>query len=163
MRNILKKLFAPASASLSSKVLGDLPEWNLDDLFPGIDSDFLKNLLERTDAQAKLLNTKYSGKIGNISASDLAKVIVEYEEIDESLARIMSYASLVYAADMSDQESGRFYQSMQEQVTDIATQLLFLTLEINKIDDPTMKRNLADNALAKFEPVSYTHLRAHET
>ncbi|MBC93057.1 MAG: oligoendopeptidase F [Rhodospirillaceae bacterium] len=152
MRNILKKLFAPASASLSSKVLGDLPEWNLDDLFPGIDSDFLKNLLERTDAQAKLLNTKYSGKIGNISASDLAKVIVEYEEIDESLARIMSYASLVYAADMSDQESGRFYQSMQEQVTDIATQLLFLTLEINKIDDPTMKRNLADNALAKFEP-----------
>ncbi len=152
MRKILKKLFAPASASLSSKVLGDLPEWNLDDLFPGIDSDFLKNLLERTDAQAKLLNTKYSGKIGNISASDLAKVIVEYEEIDESLARIMSYASLVYAADMSDQESGRFYQSMQEQVTDIATQLLFLTLEINKIDDPTMKRNLADNALAKFEP-----------
>lgn len=152
MRNILKKLFAPASASLSSKVLGDLPEWNLDDLFPGIDSDFLKNLLEHTDAQAKLLNTKYSGKIGNISASDLAKVIVEYEEIDESLARIMSYASLVYAADMSDQESGRFYQSMQEQVTDIATQLLFLTLEINKIDDPTMKRNLADNALAKFEP-----------
>ncbi|MFL2655073.1 MAG: M3 family oligoendopeptidase [Alphaproteobacteria bacterium] len=148
----MKKLFAPASASLSSKVLGDLPEWNLDDLFPGIDSDFLKNLLERTDAQAKLLNTKYSGKIGNISASDLAKVIVEYEEIDESLARIMSYASLVYAADMSDQESGRFYQSMQEQVTDIATQLLFLTLEINKIDDPTMKRNLADNALAKFEP-----------
>ena len=152
MRKILKKLFAPASASLSSKVLGDLPEWNLDDLFPGIDSDFLKNLLERTDAQAKLLSTKYSGKIGNISASDLAKVIVEYEEIDESLARIMSYASLVYAADMSDQESGRFYQSMQEQVTDIATQLLFLTLEINKIDDPTMKRNLADNALAKFEP-----------
>lgn len=152
MRNILKKLFAPASASLSSKVLGDLPEWNLDDLFPGIDSDFLKNLLEHTDAQAKLLNTKYSGKIGNISASDLAKVIVEYEEIDESLARIMSYASLVYAADMSDQESGRFYQSMQERVTDIATQLLFLTLEINKIDDPTMKRNLADNALAKFEP-----------
>ena len=67
MRNILKKLFAPASASLSSKVLGDLPEWNLDDLFPGIDSDFLKNLLERTDSQAKLLNTKYSGKIGNIS------------------------------------------------------------------------------------------------
>ena len=152
MRKILKKLFAPASASLSSKVLGDLPEWNLDDLFPGIDSDFLKNLLEHTDAQAKLLSTKYSGKIGNISASDLAKVIVEYEEIDESLARIMSYASLVYAADMSDQESGRFYQSMQEQVTDIATQLLFLTLEINKIDDPTMKRNLADNALAKFEP-----------
>jgi len=152
VRKILKKLFAPASASLSSKVLGDLPEWNLDDLFPGIDSDFLKNLLERTDAQAKLLNTKYSGKIGNISASDLAKVIVEYEEIDESLVRIMSYASLVYAADMSDQESGRFYQSMQEQVTDIATQLLFLTLEINKIDDPTMKRNLADNALAKFEP-----------
>tara|TARA_Y100000814_G_scaffold288708_1_gene260568 strand:- start:960 stop:2801 length:1842 start_codon:yes stop_codon:yes gene_type:complete len=152
VRKILKKLFAPASASLSSKVLGDLPEWNLDDLFPGIDSDFLKNLLEHTDAQAKLLNTKYSGKIGNISASDLAKVIVEYEEIDESLARIMSYASLVYAADMSDQESGRFYQSMQEQVTDIATQLLFLTLEINKIDDPTMKRNLADNALAKFEP-----------
>ena len=152
MRKILKKLFAPASASLSSKVLGDLPEWNLDDLFPGIDSDFLKNLLEHTDAQAKLLNTKYSGKIGNISASDLAKVIVEYEKIDESLARIMSYASLVYAADMSDQKSGRFYQSMQEQVTDIATQLLFLTLEINKIDDPTMKRNLADNALAKYEP-----------
>ena len=152
MRKILKKLLAPASASLSSKVLGNLPVWNLDDLIPGKDSDFLKSLIKHTNTQAKFLNNKYSGKIGDISASDLAKAIVKYEEIDESLARIMSYASLIYAADMSDQESGRFYQSMQEKVTDIATQLLFFTLEINKIDDPTMKKKLANNDLAKYEP-----------
>ena len=152
MRKILKRLLAPASATLSSKVLGNLPEWNLDDLFPGKDSDCLVGLIEQTNTQAKVLNKKYSGKIEKISASDLAKAIVEYEEIDENLARIMSYASLIYAADMSDPESGRFYQSMQEKVTDIATQLLFFTLEINKIDDLTMKKNIANNDLAKYGP-----------
>ena len=63
----------------------------------------------------------------------------EYEIIDEIMGRIMSYAQLVYAEDVSDPEAGRFYQSMQERVNDISADVLFFSLELNEIEDHLTK------------------------
>ena len=148
----LKQLLAPASATLSAKALGDLPEWNLDDLFPGRDSDELTAATEQARARSQALEVAHKGKLSKLSASALAAAIGEYEAIDEILGRMMSFASLLYAADMTEPESGRFYQTMQETVTGISTHLLFFSLEINKIGEADMAVKLADPALAKYEP-----------
>ena len=60
--------------------------------------------------------------------------------MQEVLGRIMSYAQLVHAGNMTDPEIGRFYQTMQERVTDISTELLFFTLEMNRLDDADHRR-----------------------
>src|SRR3546814_11189566 len=82
----------------------------------------------------------------------LARAIRDYEKIDEALGRIMSYASLLYAADMTDAERARFYQSMQETATDISAHLLFFTLEINRIPDRALDEQLAAPELAHYRP-----------
>ncbi|NNE83866.1 MAG: M3 family oligoendopeptidase [Alphaproteobacteria bacterium] len=143
---------APARATVSAKALGDLPEWNLDDLFPGRDSAELAAATEKARKQAQALEASYKDKLAGLKGAVLAKAIGEYEEIDETLGRMMSFASLLYAADMTEPESGRFYQTMQETVTEISTHLLFFGLELNKIDDAVLAEKLADPALAKYEP-----------
>jgi oligoendopeptidase F len=148
----LKQLLAPATATVSAKALGDLPEWNLDDLFPGRDSAELAAATEKASKQARAFEASYKDKLADLTGAALAKAIGEYEEIDEILGRMMSFASLLYAADMTEPESGRFYQTMQETVTEISTHLLFFGLEINKIDDSVLAEKLTDLALAKYEP-----------
>ena len=64
----------------------------------------------------------------------------------------MSYAQLVHAGDVMDNAIGRFYQSTQERVTDISAITLFFGLELNRIDDAVMARQLADPALAHYAP-----------
>jgi len=53
---------------------------------------------------------------------------------------------------MSDPEIGRFFQSMQERVNAISTELLFFALEINRIDEADLEAKLAAPELAHFRP-----------
>ena len=69
----------------------------------------------------------------------------------------MSYASLVHAGNVADPEIGRFYQTMQERVNAISTELLFFTLELNRIDDDALAAKEADPALAHYRPVAARH------
>src|SRR5689334_16378342 len=132
--------------------LGPLPEWDLTDLYPGMDSPQLAADLETATAEATALAERYRGKLASLDGAGLAAAIGAYEKLDERLSRIMSYAQLVHAGNVMDNAIGRFYQSTQERVTDISAITLFFTLELNRIDDATMARQLADPALAHYAP-----------
>ena len=69
-----------------------------------------------------------------------------------SWERVGSYAQLVYAGNMSDPENGRFYQTIQERITDISAETIFFTLEINRIDDKALEKKLKTPALARYRP-----------
>ena len=148
----MKQYLAPATTAASAKALDNLPEWNLDDLFPGRECSELDAATDQARTRAKAFETAYKGKLSEMAPPALAAAIGEYEEIDEILGRMMSFASLLYSADMSEPESGRFYQTMQETVTEISTHLIFFALEINKLDEDALTSMLADPALAKYEP-----------
>ena len=143
---------APDTAAAPAPDLGAMPTWRLEDLYPAPDADALKADLEDADRRAKALHDRHAGKIAELSGAALGTLIAEYEMVDEIVSRVMSYAQLVYASDMSDSANGRFYQSMQERVTAITTQLLFVTLEINRIDDASLAEKQADPALARYAP-----------
>jgi oligoendopeptidase F len=131
--------------------LGDMPEWNLADLYPGPDSPAIQDDLARGAADADSFAADYKGKVSQLSADELAGAIGRYEALSELQGRIMSYAGLLHAGDMLDEEIGRFYQSMQEQVTSVASMVLFFTLELNLIDEDVLARHLAASAdLARY-------------
>ena len=141
-----------AASRTNDTDLGSLPEWDLRDLYPGPDSPELKAALAGAHGDAKAFEQRHKGRLASLDGPVLADAIAAYERIDEVLARVMSYASLLHAGDMTSPEIGRFYQAMQEQVTAISTQLLFFTLEINRIDDAVLDTKLATPALARFGP-----------
>ena len=132
--------------------LGNLPEWDLSDLYPGTESAELAGDLDRAEADSKAFHTAYAGKIGGLDGAALGAAIAEYERIQEKLGRVMSYAYLVYAGNMTDPAVAKFFQTMQERVNGITSHLLFLTLELNRIDDDALAEKLTEPALAHYEP-----------
>jgi oligoendopeptidase F len=129
-----------------------LPNWDLADLYAGMDSPQLTADLDRAERQARDFTTSYAGKLTSISAAELAEAIGEYERVEEILGRVMAYAQLLFAGDSTDPAIGRFYQSMTERVTSISSHLIFFALEINRIDEATLAPKLRDKALARWRP-----------
>jgi oligoendopeptidase F len=132
--------------------LGPLPEWDLADLYPSHDGPEITGDLDRSDERAKAFRAAFEGKVASLTGAELGAAIAEYEEIEEVLGRVMSYAHLRYATDMSDPAVGKFYQSMQERVNAISTELLFFTLEINRIDETAFRGKLEDAGLQRYAP-----------
>ena len=139
-------------AEQTATPLGDLPKWDLTDLYPSPESGELRNDLTRIETDARSFRERHMGKLAAIDGRALGKAIAAYETIEETMGRVMSYAQLVYAGNVSDPEVGKFYQTMQERVNAISADLLFFTLEINELDDAVLEDKLTAPEAAKYAP-----------
>jgi oligoendopeptidase F len=136
---------------------GGLPEWNLADLYPAMDSPALAADIDTAERDAARFAADYRGKLKefaeNAAASEtLGEAVARYEALQELLGRIMSYAGLVYSGDTSDPARAKFYGDMQGKVTDISTQLLFFQLELNRLDDALLDAAAAKSPLSRWRP-----------
>ncbi len=130
-----------------------LPSWDLSDLYASPEDPRLASDLDAAEAEAKAFSAAHAGKVASLSGDTLAEAIATYEKIEERLGRAMSYAQLVFSADAQDAANGRFYQTMQERVTVISSHLLFLTLELNRVEDAALEAKLKDSAaLRHWQP-----------
>ena len=130
----------------------NLPDWDLDHLYEGPKSDALKADLEEATRQAKGFAAAYTGKLADLDGLAFGNAISEFESISEILQRIMSYGQLLFATHTSDADVGQFYQTLQEQVTDISTDTLFFALEINRLDDDNLDAKLQNEATGLYKP-----------
>jgi len=129
-----------------------LPRWDLSALYPDPEAPELTRDLETAEREAKDFRARHAGALAGLDGAALGGAVAEFEAIKERLGRLVSYAQLVHAGDMSDPEVGRFYQSVQERVTTIDAQLIFFALELNRVDDAALEAKLADPALAAYAP-----------
>jgi len=129
-----------------------LPSWNLDDLYPGRDSEALRRDLEAAEREAIAFRDRFQGRLAAIAPAEFGRAIAEYERLDERLARMTSYADLTYAGDQSDPQVARFYQTIQERVNAIASHTLFFTLEVNRLSDAEVSAKLAAPEAARYAP-----------
>ena len=131
----------------------DLPTWNLADLYQSMDSPEIERDLKKADAEADALDQSGKGKLATFDGQALAAFIGRYEQIEDLLGRVYSYASLLHAAKSDDPEISRFYQTVRERINDVSTKLLFVTLEINRIEDADLEAKI-DGAsdLAHYRP-----------
>lgn len=142
-------------SSQASKALGSLPEWNLADLYTGMESDDLLADLKKGDALCRDFSESYKGNLAKITKEDpekFANALVEYERIEDLLGRIISYAGLVYSGDTTDPQRAKFYGDIQEKITNASTLLLFFALELNKIEDAEYSELLKAKEVAHYLP-----------
>ncbi len=137
--------------------LGALPEWNLADLYAGLDDPALGRDLDRADAECAAFEAAYKGKLAEMAVSPtagaaLADAVRRYEALDDLMGRLGSYAGLVHAGDTLDPARTKFYGDVQERLTAASTHLLFFTLELNRIDDAVIEAATADPALGHYRP-----------
>ena len=143
---------AEPAAGERQAALGELPQWDLSDLYPGPDSEALGHDLALLADDADAFRERYHGRLTDLSGAALGAAVETYERLQEASGRIMSYASLVHAGDLADPEIGRFFQTMQERINAVSTTLLFFALELNRLEDTVLEEKEADPALANYRP-----------
>ena len=144
-----------AAETVESAALGDLPEWDLTDLYPDLDSPKVKADLEASLERSRTFEASYKSRLEDLARSNvpaLATAIRAYEDLEDLLGRLISFAGLVYAGNTMDPAFQKFYGDVQEQITTASSHLLFFALELNRIDSEIMEEALKDEGLAHFRP-----------
>ena len=137
--------------NLTKNTLGKLPVWNLKDLYESPKAKNLYNDLNQLRRITKKFEKKYTFKITKLSPSQLLKAIIELENIDIKIDKIMSYAHLLVAEDGNNEKNKIFYQQMQEQITNIASSIVFFSLELNEVSDAKLNKIYADKKLEPYK------------
>jgi len=147
---------ATSKAATKSKT-GKLPEWNLADLYSGIDAGEVTRDLQKMDVDCTAFEADYKGRLAERIAGDdgghwLAEAVKRYEAIDDLAGRLGSYAGLVHAGDSVDPDISKFYGDVSERLTAASVHLLFFGLELNRIDDAVIERAMQTPELAYYRP-----------
>ncbi len=143
-----------ANANAKGKDLGNLPDWDLSDLYTAPDAPELSRDMDWLEAECAAFAADYEGKLDTLDADGLLKCIHRDEAISNIAGRIMSYAGLRYHQLTTDPARTKFLSDAQEKITTFTTPLVFFTLELNKLDEDHLAGLLAQNAdLARYKPV----------
>jgi oligoendopeptidase F len=157
MSKIASKSAVKRAIRSSSAGRPRLPEWNLDDLYHGLEDPAIKRDLDRTDAECAAFEEAYRGKLAGLAAAadggaTLAAAVRRYEAIDDLMGRLSSFAGLIHAGDTLDPARTKFYGDVQERLTAASIHLLFFTLELNRVDDAVLDKAMANSALGHYRP-----------
>ncbi|MDX3976609.1 M3 family oligoendopeptidase [Shinella sp.] len=144
-------VFAPAEAAAAAE-LGDLPGWNLTDLYPSPNApEFLADM-KKAEADSLAFEARWKGKLDAATEKTgdegIGSAVREFEALEDLLGRIVSFAGLTYFTNTTDPANGKFYGDVQSKLTDLGAHLLFFSLELNRIADERIDAALDKDALA---------------
>jgi len=145
------------SKSKAKSGAGKLPEWNLADLYSGIDAPEVTRDLQKMASDCVAFETDYKGKLAESVAREdggrwLAEAVRRYEAIDDLAGRLGSYAGLIHAGDSVDPAISKFYGDVSERLTAASVHLLFFALELNRVDDAAIERAMQTPELGYYQP-----------
>lgn len=139
---------------------GELPEWDLSDLYPAPDSPELKADIAELETRAADFAAQYQGKLAELSPAEMLACIENYEQIDILSGKIMSYVGLRYYQNTTDPIRAKQMGDLQAKLTDLTTPLVFFGLEFNRIPDETYKAVFsAEGGPARYKP-AFDRMRA---
>ncbi len=142
-------------SNLTQKI--DAPSWILDDLYTSPNDTQLQKDRDLLKKRASDFSTLYRSTLlsivdeTSISGEDIAVAIKEYEAITDLLDKVCSYAQLYAAQDQSLQGAQQFLGDITRFANEIATELVFFELALNKINTSVIERLINDSpSLARY-------------
>ncbi|WP_172326906.1 M3 family oligoendopeptidase [Mangrovicoccus sp. HB161399] len=149
-----------ANAPAGADGLGNLPDWDLTDLYPAPDSPEFAADMEKLEALCASFAEDYAGKLDTLDAAGLLRAVERDEELSTIAGRLMSYAGLRYYQCTVDSERAKFMADAQDRITTMTAQLVFWSLELNRIDDAKLAAMFKESdGLARYKPI-FDRLRA---
>ena len=108
-------VLAPAKAkAVEDPDLGTLPVWDLKDLYKGMKDKKLDRDLAKLEKEAAKFKKRYEGKLKRARGERIAKAVRDYEVLSDGLGRIMSFAGLLHAGNMTDNELNAALPTLNE-------------------------------------------------
>ncbi|MEP5761162.1 MAG: M3 family oligoendopeptidase [Litoreibacter sp.] len=150
----------PRDISEGGGGFGDLPEWDLSDLYESPDAKEIKRDMDWLETACADFARDYEGNLAGLDAAGLLECVLRYEKIDLITGRIMSFAGLRYYQNTTDNDRAQFMANAQDKITTFTTPLVFFSLEINRIDDDALDALFIENSdLKRYQPI-FERLRA---
>ena len=138
----------------TSGEFGDLPEWDLSDLYTAPDAPEFKRDMDWLEKACADFASDFEGKLSGLSAEQMLYCVLRYEKIDMIAGRIMSFIGLRYYQNTTDAERAKAMSDAQDRITAFTTPLVFFSLEVNRIEDAVLDGWFAANAdLARYKPI----------
>ncbi len=149
-----------ANAGAGASPFGDLPVWDLSDLYPGPDAPELTRDLAWVETASAEFAATYQGKLADLDAAGMLACILEDEKVTMIVGRIMSFAGLRYYQETTNPDRAQFFQNCQESITVSTAPLVFFSLEVNRLGDDLLAGWFAENTdLARYAPI-FERMRA---
>ena len=140
--------------------LGNLPKWDLSDLYKAEDDPELNKDLDWLRKACSNFAEDYQDKLGKLGAMGLLDAVERYQAIEVVASKLMSFAGLRYYQLTTDAQRTKFMSDMQDKVTKLTTPLVFYGLEFNRISGDRIASLLSeDSGLARYKPV-FDRMRA---
>ena len=142
-----------AHAAAAGKDLGDLPVWDLSDLYAAPDAPEVARDMAWLEEEARAYAADYQGRLDALDAEGMLRAVQRNERMDEVAGRVMSFAGLRYYQETTNAERAKFMSDCQDRVTTAMTPLVFFGLEFNRLaDDHLEALYAASAALARYRP-----------
>ncbi len=124
-----------------------MPTWDLKDMFPSGDSPEFENALLFIEEEGRHFSRKYQDRVSKLTGAQLGEAIAHYEQVSQVAGRLETYVGLTRAVD--NNRSG-WAETVSERIRAAEKNLLFFTLEINKMKEADLFDRIADPKLAQY-------------
>jgi oligoendopeptidase F len=134
--------------------LGNMPEWDLSDLYASPTAPEIQRDLKQAAAEATRIKSTYQGRLAHLAADGdkLIDAVKDYERLSDLAGKLGSYSGLYYVLDQTDPQRAKFNADVSEALTKLYTDLIFFELELNQIDDAIIDKALEQESLKRYKP-----------
>ncbi|MEM5467782.1 M3 family oligoendopeptidase [Celeribacter marinus] len=146
-------VFDANAQGASDKNFGDLPNWDLSDLYPAADAPEVQRDLDWVHTACATFAADYEGKLADLDGAGMYECITRNERISQVAGRLGSFAGLLYYQNTTDGERVKFFSDVQDKLTTSTAPLVFFSLEVNRIPDETIETMLGHADLARYRPI----------
>ncbi|KGJ05041.1 oligoendopeptidase F [Paracoccus halophilus] len=134
--------------------LGDLPDWDLSDLYAAPDAPELSRDLELLGKASADFARDYEGRLISLSPEKMLECVERYQQIDILAGRLMSYTGLRYYQNTTDAARAKQMGDLQDRITEDTTRLVFFSLEFNRIPEDRYLEVFTDpDGPERYKPV----------
>ncbi len=139
----------------------NLPNWNLHDFYSSFKDEQIYKDLFVFKKFTEDFRKKYKDKLLSYS-STFESIIEEYENGNEIGDKLGNFAFLTYATNMDVSEIVQFYQDINEKLTEISSNLIFFTNEINENSDENFQNLVNGSGKYKNWLVNIRRFKDHQ-
>ena len=129
-----------------------LPLWDLSEIYKDIKDPMIKNDLKDIRNLSKDFLKKWKGKIKDLNSEEFVDCIDQYQNLNEKIYKIGTHSNLIFATNMEDPEISRYNSSISDEVTEIFSSLIFVTLELSKINDDIINEWVLNDEAKQWLP-----------
>ena len=129
-----------------------MPEWDLSEYYKGTDDKQIDEDIKKYAQSAAAFAEKYRGKVATLDADTFVAALKEMENISKLASKLGGFAYLNSTTRLMDAKASALYQKVSETLSEVGTDLLFFSLEYNKMDEKAIRKLEGDKKVQAYAP-----------